>query len=87
MISQMDYLDNLVWLYSIIRKYRIDGCEDALHFIEKRYDEYAYLALALEKMRNDDGNSKYSRTIIYEWIDNIRKMSLSQSFEDKDEKM
>lgn len=40
LITQMDYLDNLVWLYSIIRKYRIDGCEDALHFIEKRYDEY-----------------------------------------------
>lgn len=40
MITQMDYLDNLVWLYSIIRKYRIEGCEDALHYIEKRYDEY-----------------------------------------------
>lgn len=40
LITQMDYLDNLVWLYAIIRKYRIDGCEDALHFIEKRYDEY-----------------------------------------------
>lgn len=40
LITQMDYLDNLVWLYSIIRKYRIDDCEDALHFIEKRYDEY-----------------------------------------------
>ncbi len=40
LITQMDYLDNLVWIYSIIRKYRIDDCEDALHFIEKRYDEY-----------------------------------------------
>ncbi len=40
LITQMDYLDNLVWLYSIIRKYRIEGCEDALHYIEKRYDEY-----------------------------------------------
>lgn len=40
LITQMDYLDNLVWLYSIIRKYRIEGCEDAMHYIEKRYDEY-----------------------------------------------
>ena len=40
LITQMDYLDNLVWLYSIIRKYRIEDCEDALHYIEKRYDEY-----------------------------------------------
>lgn len=50
-------------------------------------NEYAYLALALEKMKDDEGNPKYSRTIIYEWIDNIRKMSLSQSFSDEDEKM
>lgn len=40
LITQMDYLDNLVWLYSIIRKYRIEDCEDAMHYIEKRYDEY-----------------------------------------------
>ncbi len=43
-------------------------------------NEYAYLALALEKMKDKDGNPKYSRTIIYEWIDNIRKMGLAQSF-------
>ena len=40
LITQLDYLDNLVWLYSIIRKYRIEDSEDALHYIEKRYDEY-----------------------------------------------
>lgn len=40
LISQMDYLDNLVWLYSKIRKHHIEGCEDALRYIEKRYDEY-----------------------------------------------
>lgn len=40
LISQMDYLDNLVWLYAKIRKFRIDGCEDAVRYIEKRYDEY-----------------------------------------------
>ena len=43
-------------------------------------NEYAYLALALEKMKDEYGNPKYSRTVIYNWIDNIRKMGLSQSF-------
>lgn len=40
LISQMDYLDNLVWLYAKIRKYRIEECEDAIRYIEKRYNEY-----------------------------------------------
>lgn len=40
LISQMDYLDNLVWLYAKIRKYRIEDCEDAVKYIEKRYNEY-----------------------------------------------
>lgn len=38
--SQMDYLDNLVWLYAKIRQFRLTDCEDAVKFIEKRYDEY-----------------------------------------------
>ncbi len=40
LIPQIDYLDNLVWLYSKIRKYRLTGLEDTLRYIEKRYDEY-----------------------------------------------
>lgn len=44
-------------------------------------NEYAYLALALEKLKDENGNQKYSRTLIYQWLDNIRKMGLSQSFE------
>lgn len=44
-------------------------------------NEYAYLALALEKIKDENGNQKYSRTLIYQWLDNIRKMGLSQSFE------
>lgn len=39
-ISQMDYLDNLAWLYAKIRTYRMEGCEDAVRYIEKRFDEY-----------------------------------------------
>ena len=38
--SQMDYLDNLVWLYAKIRQFHLTDCEDAVKFIEKRYDEY-----------------------------------------------
>lgn len=45
-------------------------------------NEYAYLALALEKTRDENGNPKYSRTLIYNWLDNIRKMGLTQSFEE-----
>ena len=31
-------------------------------------------------MKDENGNPKYSRTLIYQWLDNIRKMGLSQSF-------
>lgn len=47
-------------------------------------NEYAYLALALEKIKDEDGNPKYSRTLIYQWLDNVRKMGLVQSFEEID---
>ena len=45
-------------------------------------NEYAYLALALEKSRNAQGAPLYKRTMILQWLDNIRKMGLSQSFND-----
>ena len=40
LISQQDYLDNLVWLYAKIRKFCLEDCEDTIRYIEKRYDEY-----------------------------------------------
>ncbi len=43
-------------------------------------NEYAYLALALEKIKNTDGTPKYKRTMILQWLENIRKMGLEQSF-------
>lgn len=43
-------------------------------------NEYAYLALALEKAKNSDGTPKYKRTMILQWLDNIRKMGMDQSF-------
>lgn len=45
-------------------------------------NEYAYLALALEKVKDENGNPRYIRTLIYNWLDNIRKMGLVQSFEE-----
>lgn len=44
-------------------------------------NEYALLALALEKMKNDDGTQVYNRTMIGHWLDHIRKMGLVQSFD------
>lgn len=43
-------------------------------------NEYSYMALALEKMKNDDGTPKYNRTMILQWLDNIRQIGLDQSF-------
>ena len=40
LINKQDYLDNLVWLYARIRKMNIQNCEAAVHYIEKRFDEY-----------------------------------------------
>ena len=43
-------------------------------------NEYALLASALEKERNEDGSPKYKREFIYQWLDHIRKMGLRQTF-------
>jgi len=43
-------------------------------------NEYAYIALALEKIKNEDGTPKYNRTMILQWLNNIREMGLDQSF-------
>ena len=43
-------------------------------------NEYAYLALALEKMQDENGKFVYNRTAILRWLDNIRRMGINQSF-------
>ncbi|MFQ9514599.1 MAG: hypothetical protein ACLRZ9_02105 [Eubacterium sp.] len=43
-------------------------------------NEYAYLALALEKAKDKDGKPLYKRAMIYQWIDDIRKMGIRQTF-------
>ncbi len=43
-------------------------------------NEYALLALALEKAKDENGKSKYNRMMIYQWIDNVRKLGIHLSF-------
>lgn len=47
-------------------------------------NEFAYLSLALEKCKDENGNRIYNRTMILQWLDNIRKMGISQSFRQKE---
>lgn len=43
-------------------------------------NEFSFLAAALEGAKDSDGNKKYNRQMIYQWLDNIRQMGLQQSF-------
>ncbi|WP_338626515.1 hypothetical protein QJR52_07780 [Clostridium baratii] len=43
-------------------------------------NEYALMAIALEKAKDKDGKTKYSQAMIYDWLDKIRTMGLEQSF-------
>lgn len=47
-------------------------------------NEYAYMALALEKYKDDEGKRIYKRSCIMQWLNNIRKMGISQSFQKND---
>lgn len=43
-------------------------------------NEYALIALALEKAKDENGKNLYNRMFIYQWIENIRKLGLQLSF-------
>ena len=43
-------------------------------------NEYALLACALEKVKDEKGQPVYNKQMIYQWIDNIRMMGNMQSF-------
>ena len=45
-------------------------------------NEYALLALALEKKRDENGNRLYSASNVYQYLDYIRKMGIEQTFSD-----
>lgn len=44
-------------------------------------NEYALMAIALEKELDSDGNPKYNQAMIYDWLDRVRRMGLEQVFE------
>ncbi len=44
-------------------------------------NEYALMARALEEEVDLEGRHIYSRNLIYEWLDEVRKMGLRQSFD------
>lgn len=46
-------------------------------------NEYALMACALEQAKDKNGRPRYSRTMIYEWLDEIRKMGNLQSFQEE----
>ncbi|BDD06654.1 hypothetical protein [Aureibacter tunicatorum] len=43
-------------------------------------NEYALMAKAMEKMKDQHGNRKYSPDQIYDYLDRVRKMGIEQSF-------
>lgn len=45
-------------------------------------NEYAYMAVALEKAKDNDGNRLYKREFILEWLEKIRQIGIDQSFND-----
>lgn len=54
--------------------------DDAGIFSTTLENEYALMAIALEKEKDENGNSLYKPSMIYDWLDRIRKMGLEQSF-------
>ncbi|MDR3058889.1 MAG: hypothetical protein LBU84_12215 [Prevotella sp.] len=43
-------------------------------------NEYALMAIAMEKETDDNGNPKYTSRMIYDWLDRIRSMGFEQRF-------
>lgn len=43
-------------------------------------NEYALMAISLEKEKDENGNRKYNSSMIFEWLDRIRQMGIQQSF-------
>lgn len=43
-------------------------------------NEYALIAIALEKAKDREGNPIYNQADIYEWLENVRRMGIEQSF-------
>ncbi len=54
--------------------------DDQAVFATSLENEYAYIALAMEKLRDEKGKNVYCRSMIYEWLNNIRRNSKKVCF-------
>ncbi|MCQ2336355.1 MAG: hypothetical protein MJ010_04135 [Paludibacteraceae bacterium] len=54
--------------------------DDAGIFATSLEKEFALMALALEKERDEDGNPKYQQGSVYRWLENIRENAFVQKF-------
>ena len=54
--------------------------DDQAIFSTNLENEYAYIALSMEKLRNRNGEPIYKRSMIYEWLNNIRRNSIKVCF-------
>lgn len=45
-------------------------------------NEYALMAIALEKEKDESGKPKYNSKMISEWLDKVRQMGIEQSFKE-----
>jgi len=54
--------------------------DDAGIFSTTLENEYALMAIALEKEKDENGQPLYKPAMIYDWLDRIREMGLQQSF-------
>ncbi len=43
-------------------------------------NEYAILASALENAMDEEGNYRYNKSLVYDWVDDVRRMGNDQSF-------
>lgn len=56
--------------------------DDKGDFSTSLENEYALMACTLEQEKRADGSPRYKRTMIYEWLDEVRKMGNLQSFQE-----
>ena len=49
-------------------------------FITSLYNEYTLMAGSLENLTDRDGNHVYKKDMVYDWINNVRKMGKKQAF-------
>ena len=55
--------------------------DDSGVFFTSLESEYAVIARSLETLQDDDGQSRYYKWEIYNWLERIRQMGIDQSFQ------